>query len=1166
MRLTLLALVSLLSATVHAQTVVPGGAISTDTTWTLAGSPYQITGNVTVQGTDGADGITTLTIEPGVVVSFDDNRFIDVGLSQPGSIVADGGAQPILFTSSAAAPSGSHWTGLRFLAQAQSSVLRDVVIEYAGAAFGFQGGVRSQGGDLTVERVTLRESGTALYITGGTATIQDVDFIDNPSWDIRLTGGSGSIGGCTLESVRFENNNPSFSFSGNTIGNWGALTSRVTAEVAARLTTDNTFSAAASPRTEITGGVQVSDGVWPAELGDIDLLDTLTVRGNDGPDGVTTLTVHGGRTIRVNSFDEFVVGDSGPGELVLDGDLGATPGTILMTSLEAAPVGSRWGGIWLRDLATGSTLRDIVVEHAGRSGPNGGIYLSGVGSTHLLDRVVVREHTNLTPGLHIADGQVTVQASSFANEGTHHVRISGGSGTIVGSSFSSVDYDPDVPVALSGNTLTDWGALTSTLSADAAARLVLENAVTAVPGAVTEVWGGTMGVDGLLSPVAGIWAIEGDVVVAGTDGADSLTTLTIDPGTELQVDFDHELVVGTTSGAPGRLEIPGGGARVRFASVPGVSGFNVWDGIRIAQTGSASIAEIDVLYADRALEVRGVLDAARDIDVTRCNTGIHVGSGASLATAIERLHCTVVGSCLEASAAPNFAVRDSDLVGIDFGVEVSFGASIVDALDNWWGDPSGPSGVGPGSGAAVTQNVLYDPQLPAPLDDRDGVDAALDNCPTIANASQSDGDGDGVGDACETKPRLTVSNDPADGADFEELQAAVDATIEPLTVIAVHPGIGPYEQIVRLDTGRSVQIVGLSADPLDPVVLDGGTGPSFFPFYRGEAPHRIERLTIDGGTGIDNYVDLVIDEVTFGEAGGHAITHYGESLRVTNSRFLDGGIDVRSGTSAVVERSEFVGVEGYALFVRGALDLSSSIVAGGQWPLYLQSSADVELDFVTIADNTGVGIDNPFGALIAVRDSLIFDNASGDLLGVDCLELQRTNTGEAACAGTNGNLSAAPLLDATYRLTAASPCIDIGHDPANFPGAPVFDIDGEPRLADGDANATALSDCGADEFIASSPIEEVRGVRFAAGATLEWDPVASAVEYHLYGGALSSLSITELGACLDGLDVDRTDTLATVAGAAAEFFLVTAENGVGDESSVGFGAPVQRLGPSVRCP
>jgi len=38
----------------------------------------------------------------------------------------------------------------------------------------------------------------------------------------------------------------------------------------------------------------------------------------------------------------------------------------------------------------------------------------------------------------------------------------------------------------------------------------------------------------------------------------------------------------------------------------------------------------------------------------------------------------------------------------------------VDATNNWWGDSSGPSGAGPGTGDEVSENVNYDPWLDSP--------------------------------------------------------------------------------------------------------------------------------------------------------------------------------------------------------------------------------------------------------------------------------------------------------------------------------------------------------------------------------------------------------------------------------------------------------------------
>ena len=54
-----------------------GGVISSDTTWTLAGSPYNVTSTVQVYGTSTTP--VTLTIQPGVVVKFAANAGLQIG-------------------------------------------------------------------------------------------------------------------------------------------------------------------------------------------------------------------------------------------------------------------------------------------------------------------------------------------------------------------------------------------------------------------------------------------------------------------------------------------------------------------------------------------------------------------------------------------------------------------------------------------------------------------------------------------------------------------------------------------------------------------------------------------------------------------------------------------------------------------------------------------------------------------------------------------------------------------------------------------------------------------------------------------------------------------------------------------------------------------------------
>ncbi|MBW1706406.1 MAG: hypothetical protein JRJ86_14755, partial [Deltaproteobacteria bacterium] len=62
----------------HAETYV-SGTISAHTTWTLTGSPYIVTGDITVHYSSYNNSTATLTIEPGVEVRFNAGTGLYVG-------------------------------------------------------------------------------------------------------------------------------------------------------------------------------------------------------------------------------------------------------------------------------------------------------------------------------------------------------------------------------------------------------------------------------------------------------------------------------------------------------------------------------------------------------------------------------------------------------------------------------------------------------------------------------------------------------------------------------------------------------------------------------------------------------------------------------------------------------------------------------------------------------------------------------------------------------------------------------------------------------------------------------------------------------------------------------------------------------------------------------
>jgi len=142
-----------------------GGPITTNTTWTLVGSPYIVTSNVTVNS-----GIT-LTIEAGVLVKFDGLYAMNVS----GVLNAQGTAlSPITFTSGSLTPAPQNWNSIHLIgSESSNSQIAYWVIQYS--VYGLYLDTSSP----TVTQVSSSNNTYGFFLDGSFSTLTSVTASNN---------------------------------------------------------------------------------------------------------------------------------------------------------------------------------------------------------------------------------------------------------------------------------------------------------------------------------------------------------------------------------------------------------------------------------------------------------------------------------------------------------------------------------------------------------------------------------------------------------------------------------------------------------------------------------------------------------------------------------------------------------------------------------------------------------------------------------------------------------------------------------------------------------------------------------------------------------------------------------------------------------------------------
>jgi len=181
------------------------GPIISDTTWTLANSPYIVIANVEVwQG-------VTLTIQPGVVIKFNKEKLLQVA----GALIARGvAANPITFTSNQASPAKGDWKHIKFVNSSVDatfdsggnysggSILEYCIVEYGGDGVSgavVEGAVETVCASPLIDHCTVRNNQsrgiTAVGTSNTPAVIRNNTVSGNSGINGIFTSGGGGIAG-----------------------------------------------------------------------------------------------------------------------------------------------------------------------------------------------------------------------------------------------------------------------------------------------------------------------------------------------------------------------------------------------------------------------------------------------------------------------------------------------------------------------------------------------------------------------------------------------------------------------------------------------------------------------------------------------------------------------------------------------------------------------------------------------------------------------------------------------------------------------------------------------------------------------------------------------------------------------------------------------------------
>ncbi|MEW6606445.1 MAG: DUF2341 domain-containing protein [bacterium] len=668
---------------------VLGETINTSGTWTNQNVPYVLTGDVTVQGSNYSNPV--LTIEPGVTVKFNQNVWLFIGNSgsdyYAGRLRANGqpGTGSIVFTANQGTPPAGFWRGIYFAQYSSGSSLNNVVVEYGGY---------------------VEEANIICYRSSPSITYSIIRH--SSKYGIRLQGSSSpQITNCIITNnahtgIYCDDTNPSPTITNCIFSNNNSYAVCLGANAAGKLT-NNTFANNAINAVEVLGQTINTSGTWTNQGVPYVLTGDVTVQGSNYSNPV--LTIEPGVTVKFNQNVRLVIGDSGSdyygGRLRADGQPGT--GSIIFTANHGTPTSGFWRGIYFAQYSSGSSLNNVVVEYGGYEEANIVCYRSSPPITYSIIRHSSKYGIRL-------QGSSSPQITNCIITNNAHTGIycddATPSPTITNCIFSNNNY---YPVCLGANAV---GKLTNNTFAN--------NAINAV-----EVLGQIINTSGTWTNQGVPYVLTRDVTVKGSNYSNP--ALTIEPGVTVKFNQNVRLVIGDTSSDyyAGRLRADGqpGTGSIIFTANQGTPTSGFWRGIYFAQYSSgSSLNNVVVEYGGYTAEEANIVCYRSSPPITysiirqSSKYGIRLqGSSSPQITNCIITNNATTGIYCENTANPR--INFCDIVANRLYGVYNSSSNIINAENNWWGDKSGPSGVGTGTGDAVSARVDYIPWQGSPYSD-----------------------------------------------------------------------------------------------------------------------------------------------------------------------------------------------------------------------------------------------------------------------------------------------------------------------------------------------------------------------------------------------------------------------------------------------------------------